>query len=108
MKTVPDLFCMERVRRIVRVMEKMPSVERARGKSKPAKTAAVAAPPLSPAVPDGPLYRLSVAQYHKMIEADIIDEDAPVELLEGLLVQKMGKNPPHNLATGQLQDLLPP
>jgi len=43
-----------------------------------------------------------------MIEADIIDEDTPVELLEGWLVQKMGRNPPHDLATGQLQDLLPP
>jgi Uma2 family endonuclease len=50
-------------------------------------------------VPDVPIYRLSVAQYHAMAEAGILTEDDRVELLEGWLVQKMTKHPPHILAT---------
>ena len=47
-----------------------------------------------PAIPDVPIYRLTVAQYHAMAEAGILTEDDPVELLEGWLVQKMTKYPP--------------
>jgi Uma2 family endonuclease len=36
------------------------------------------------------LYRLSVAQYHRIADACILDEDTPVELLEGWLVCKYG------------------
>src|ERR1051326_582564 len=50
-------------------------------------------------IPDVPIYRLTVAQYHAMARAGILDEDAPVELLEGWLVQKMTKHRPHTLAT---------
>jgi Uma2 family endonuclease len=56
-------------------------------------------------VPTEPIYRLSVAQYHAMIAAGILPGDAPVELLKGWLVQKMGKNPPHSLLTQTLRDL---
>jgi Uma2 family endonuclease len=66
------------------------------------KTPAIV-PPLPAAVPDEPIYRLSVEQYHRMIESGIIDADDPVELLEGWLVQKMGKNPPHSFSTRQLR-----
>jgi Uma2 family endonuclease len=58
-----------------------------------------AAAPRDPAVPDVPIYRLSVEQYHAMAEAGILTEDDPVELIEGWLVQKMTKHPPHTLAT---------
>jgi len=51
------------------------------------------------AIPDVPIWRLSVAQYHQMIEAGIFTDDDPVELLEGWLVTKMTKNPPHILST---------
>jgi hypothetical protein len=34
------------------------------------------------------LVRLSVDQYHRMIEAGILEEGAPIELLDGLLVHK--------------------
>lgn len=52
------------------------------------------------AVPDDlVLWRMSVKQYHAIARAGIIDEDEPVELLEGLLVQKMTKKPPHTAAT---------
>jgi Uma2 family endonuclease len=53
-----------------------------------------------------PLYRLSVEQYHAMIRAGILGEDDAVELLEGWLVLKMGRNPPHRMVTNELRDLL--
>lgn len=46
-----------------------------------------------------PLLRLSVEQYHQMIAAGILDKSDRIELLEGLLVLKMAKNPPHRAAT---------
>ena len=45
------------------------------------------------------LWRFSVDKYHELIESGVLDEDTPVELLEGWLVEKMSKNPPHTLAT---------
>ena len=48
-----------------------------------------------PAVPGDPIYRLSVDQYHEMIRNGILTDGDPVELLEGWLVAKMSKNPPH-------------
>lgn len=45
------------------------------------------------------LWRFSVDKYHELIQSGVLDEDAPVELLEGWLVEKMSKNPPHTLAT---------
>src|SRR4051794_9689051 len=55
-----------------------------------------------------PVYRLSVEQYHAMIRHGILTDDDPVELLEGILVQQMGKNPPHTFATQFIRDELPP
>jgi Uma2 family endonuclease len=45
------------------------------------------------------VWRLTVEQYHEMIRAGILTEDDPVELLEGWLISKMPKNPPHRVAT---------
>jgi len=63
------------------------------------------------AVPNDYIWRLSVEQYHEMIRAGILTDDDPVELLEGWLVVKMPKNPPHRLVTGltrsALERLLP-
>ena len=50
------------------------------------------------AMPPEPVCRLSVSQYHEMITAGILTQDDPVELLEGWLVPKMVKNPPHSTA----------
>ncbi len=61
---------------------------------------------LSLAVPSDPIWRLSVAQYHRMIRTGVITDDDRVELLEGWLVTKMPKNPPHRLATKLIYDLL--
>jgi Uma2 family endonuclease len=55
------------------------------------------APPPAP-VPDVPVWRLSVEQYHAMIQAGILTEDTPVELLEGVLIANMPKNPAHTTA----------
>jgi Uma2 family endonuclease len=58
------------------------------------------------AVPDSPIWRLSIAQYHQMVQAGILTDDDPVELLEGWLVTKMPKNPPHRLATQLMRETL--
>ena len=63
-------------------------------------------------MPPEPVCRLSVSQYHEMIAAGILPSDDPVELLEGWLVPKMVKNPPHStarqLTTRALEQILPP
>src|SRR5437764_8990107 len=41
-----------------------------------------------------------------MARHGILHEDDPVELLEGWLVQKMTKRPPHTIATGLVRDAL--
>lgn len=49
------------------------------------------------------LWRCSVEQYHAMIQAGILTEDDPVELLEGWVVTKMPKNPRHSAVTQLIQ-----
>ena len=71
----------------------------------PAQPTVLAPPPLaSPAV-----YRISVDEYERM--AGILNDDR-VELINGYLVRKMGKNPPHCWSTRELLDrlahMLPP
>ena len=51
--------------------------------------------------PDG-LFRLSVEQYHAMIRTGVLTEDDDVELIDGVLVQKMPRNPPHRNVTRRL------
>jgi len=57
------------------------------------------------------LWRMSVETYHAMARAGVLSEDEPVELLEGWLVHKMTKNPPHTVSTllvqQALQDIFP-
>ena len=65
----------------------------------------LAQPPLSPilqvppSVPTDSIWPLSVRHYHEMIRSGILTAGDPVELLEGLLVVKMAKNPRHTAAT---------
>ena len=61
---------------------------------------------ISLGVPDSPIWRLSIAQYHQMVRSGILTDDDPVELLEGWLVTKMPKNPPHRLTTQLLREAL--
>lgn len=65
-----------------------------------------------PAIPTDPIWRLDIDQYHQMTQLGILTDDDPVELLEGWLVTKMPKNPPHRLSTQLTREviarLLPP
>lgn len=58
------------------------------------------------AVPPDVIWRLSVDQYHAMIHTGILTDDDPVELLEGWLVAKMPKNPPHRAVTRLIRQVL--
>ncbi len=46
--------------------------------------------------------RFSVAEYHRLCEIGLLTEDDDIELLEGYLINKMSRNPPHD---GVLSDL---
>ena len=41
-------------------------------------------------------HRFSVPEYHKLIEIGLLTEDDNLELIEGYLVNKMSRNPPHD------------
>ena len=45
---------------------------------------------------DPSVYRFSVAQYQRMITAGVLTHEDKVELLEGYVVRKMPRNPPHD------------
>lgn len=49
----------------------------------------------------------TVDEYHELIGAGILTDEDPVELLEGYLVLKMPKNPPHESAVRRLNARLP-
>lgn len=49
-------------------------------------------------------YRLTVRQFERMIDAGVIPEGDDVELLAGILVDKMTKSEPHNFAIARLGD----
>ena len=51
-------------------------------------------------------YRFSVKQYQQMIELDVFSDDDKVELLEGYLVTKMPRNPPHENAIQRINRTL--
>jgi Uma2 family endonuclease len=55
-----------------------------------------------------PLFRLSIRQYHAMIDAGVLNDDDPVELIEGILVHKELKKPRHRLALAKLQRVITP
>ena len=57
-------------------------------------------------LPTEPIGRLSVDHYHAMIQAGILTDDDPIELLEGWLVVKMSKNPPHRVVTRLIRQAL--
>jgi Uma2 family endonuclease len=64
--------------------------------------------PRAAVVPTDVIWRLTVEQYHEMVRTGILTDDDPVELLQGLLVTKMPKNPPHRITTGLLREALRP
>jgi Uma2 family endonuclease len=50
-------------------------------------------------LPEGVPYRLSAADFFRMVELDIIPRERRVGLWEGQLYEKMGKNLPHSIST---------
>jgi len=47
-------------------------------------------------------YRLTIGQYQAISRAGVFREDTHVELLGGILVRQMTKNPPHNFVVNEL------
>jgi len=43
--------------------------------------------------------RFTVPEYHRLIEIGVLTEDDNLELLEGYLVHKMSRNPPHDCSS---------
>jgi hypothetical protein len=70
----------------------------------PATRSAIMAPPKP--VLDNLLYRFTVEQYHKLMNADVLHSGDRVELLEGLLARKMTIHPPHAVTVGLIQAML--
>jgi Uma2 family endonuclease len=69
-------------------------------------TAATIATPATPPLGIAPvLYRISVDEYDRMVEAGVFG-DARIELIQGFLVKKMPKKPPHIFSTQTLSELL--
>src|SRR5271168_2093048 len=56
--------------------------------------------------PPYPVWRFTVADYHRLIKAGGLTEDDPVELLEGWIVPKMPHNPLHDSTLDGAQDIL--
>jgi Uma2 family endonuclease len=52
------------------------------------------------------LARLSVAQYHQMVEKGVLIDGDPLELYEGVLVEKIAEGPAHSFRITQLARLL--
>ncbi len=50
--------------------------------------------------------RITVEEYHRIVDAGVFGPDPKIELLEGVIVEKMTKKPPHIIATDLLDDLL--
>ncbi|MFO0806519.1 MAG: Uma2 family endonuclease [Gemmataceae bacterium] len=51
--------------------------------------------------------KITPKQYHKLMDSGIIYEGEPIELLEGYLVEKGMRNPPHDGAVTRLSARLP-
>lgn len=64
-------------------------------------------PEMTTSAGTGPeLFRLTNAQYHKMIVAGVLADHDRVELLGGLLIAKMTKHTPHNFGVVTLAESL--
>ncbi len=66
----------------------------------------IAEPRLPAGIPDVPIWKMSVEQYESMLSNGILKDGDPIELLDGWLVPKMTKNPPHTVCVGLLTDAL--
>jgi Uma2 family endonuclease len=58
------------------------------------------------AVPPFPVRRWTVAEYHQLIQIGVFAHDEQFELLEGWIVPKMSRNPPHDVALDKAQEVI--
>jgi len=65
-------------------------------------------PRLPSGIPNVPIWRMSVENYHQMIQAGILKDGDPLELLQGWLVPKMQKSPRHIYVASQLEQYIRP
>ena len=84
------------------------AIEMARGKvvavrerSNPMATIAPARPKRSSSLRRRPLHRITVDEYERIIALGALEDPSRVELIDGYMVDKMGKNPGHSYATKQ-------
>lgn len=68
--------------------------------------ATVTEPELDPAPPPYPVKRFTVDEYHRMIDAGVFADDDRFELLEGWIIPKMSRNPPHDALLMLIQEAL--
>lgn len=61
-----------------------------------------------PAYTDEPLFRLTVEDYHDLIDRGRLTADDPVELVEGVLVYRMPIKPPHAATVDAVADAVAP
>ena len=61
---------------------------------------------LSPRFMTAGFRRFTLAEYRRLTEIGILTEDDDIELLEGYLVQKMSRNPPHDDSISQTLETL--
>jgi Uma2 family endonuclease len=55
-------------------------------------------------IPPEPIRRITVDEYHQMIQAEVLTADDRCELIEGWLFPKMPHNPPHDYVMGQFDE----
>ena len=51
------------------------------------------------------LYRINVHEYERIVAAGALDDER-LELIDGYMVKKMPKNPPHSWSTRKVLDLM--
>lgn len=69
-------------------------------------TAVLTPAEISVEAPPFPVHRFSVAEYHRLVETGLLEEDARVELLEGWIVPKLTHSPLHDATVHIVQKLL--
>ncbi|WP_165235638.1 hypothetical protein [Aquisphaera insulae] len=62
--------------------------------------------PVQTTRPPVPPRRMTVVEYEELIESGVIDERAPVELIEGRIVGKRTRGRRHGVASSLIQDAL--
>jgi Uma2 family endonuclease len=68
--------------------------------------ATVTEPELDLSPPPYPVKRFTVDEYHRMIQAGVFVDDDRFELLEGWIIPKISRDPPHDALLMLIQEML--